>query len=127
MSEVEAFSKIVEMYERTEQMVNRLSETCAKNMEMYDKHLSSLERSRDAALSNAQKALELSNELTSLMKGVREDYNAQLNALKAELHVLRDEYRAEAMEMRNDYRDLVNSYKRIAETSGSRSEVTIKR
>lgn len=115
-----------ERMDKTMQMVTMLVETCSKNMEVYDKHLYSLEQSRNIAQENAAKSIEVNKNLTEMMTNQREDYQSHLAALREELHRLRDEYRIEVRELHDGYQALTQAYTRLAERSGgSKSEVNI--
>lgn len=114
--------------DRTNDMIQSLARTCERNIEIYDKHLTSLEEARNLAQANAANSIEMSKNLTDLLTNLRNDYQVHLTALKGELHMLKDEYRKEMEEMRRDYKDLSASYRRLAERvagGGSRSEVKI--
>lgn len=114
--------------DKTNEMVQALARTCERNIEIYDKHLTSLEEARNLAQANAANSIEMSKTLTDLLTNLRNDYQVHLTALKGELHMLKDEYRKEMEEMRRDYKDLSASYRRLAERvagGGSRSEVKI--
>ncbi len=113
--------------DKTNKMIQALSRTCEKTMDMYDRHITALEASRDLAQENAARSISTSENLTAFLGNLRTDYEKQLSALKAELHSLKGEYREELEEMRSDYRKLTASYTRIAErgTEGSKAEVKI--
>lgn len=114
--------------DRTNDMIQSLARTCERNIEIYDKHLTSLEEARNLAQANAANSIDMSKNLTDLLTNLRNDYQVHLTALKGELHMLKDEYRKEMEEMRRDYKDLSASYRRLAERvagGGSRSEVKI--
>lgn len=112
--------------EKTNDMVQTLAHTCARNTEVYDKHITSLEQSRDAAQKHASESIEESKNLTTMLEKMRGDYQAQLAALKAELHSMKDEYRGNLAEMRNDYKELSASYRRLVEgRSSMRTEVSV--
>lgn len=113
---------------RTYEMVAELSQTCKQNTEVYDKHLSSLEMARDRAQQSATDSVEVGKNLTDLLSKLREDYQAQLTALKAELHSLTNDYKMQLEDMRRDYKELSASYRRLAERvvgSSSKSDVKI--
>lgn len=116
-----------ERIDRTNGMIEQLASTCAKNTEMYDKHLCSLEQSRNIAQENAAASIEVSKNLSDMIALLRKDYQDQLTSLKAELHSLTNEYRKEMDEIRRDYKELSASYRRLAEhgIGGSKSEVKI--
>ena len=114
--------------DRTNDMIQSLARTRERSIEIYDKHLTSLEEARNLAQANAANSIEMSKNLTDLLTNLRNDYQVHLTALKGELHMLKDEYRKEMEEMRRDYKDLSASYRRLAERvagGGSRSEVKI--
>lgn len=114
--------------DKTNEMVQSLARTCERNIEIYDKHLTSLEVSRNTAQENAVKSIEMSKNLTDLLTNLRSDYQTHLNSLRSELHMLKDEYRKEMEDIRKDYKDLSASYRRLAERvagGSSRSEVKI--
>ncbi len=114
--------------DKTNEMIQSLARTCERNIEIYDKHLTSLEESRNTAQENAEKSIEMSKSLTDLLTNLRNDYQIHLNALKGELHMLKDDYRKEMEDMRKDYKELSASYRRLAERvagGSSRSEVKI--
>lgn len=115
--------------DKTNEMVQQLTSTCARNTEMYDKHLTSLEESRNVAQENAARSIEVSKNLTELLTILRNDYQGQLESLRKELHTMKDEYRKEMREIRDDYRKLTDSYTRLAENGagGSKAEVKINR
>jgi hypothetical protein len=134
MNSEELYENLLTLVERSEaridktnKMIQALSRTCDKNMDMYDRHITALEASRDLAQENAARSIGISENLTSLLNGLRCDYQSQLTALKAELHTLKGEYRDEMEEMRSDYRKLTASYTRLAErgTEGAKAEITI--
>lgn len=113
--------------DRTNAMIQQLTQICQNNIEVYDKHLTSLENSRNSAQESAMASLKLSADLAGTIARLRDDYQAQITSLKAELHTLRDNYRKELEEMRRDYKDLHASYRRLAERSagGTNAEVKI--
>lgn len=90
--------------DETNKMVQKLADTCSKNIEMFDKHLLTLEESRSLAQSNSSKNLEVCKSLTSLL----------------------DEYRSELKAMREDYRRLSEAYTRLAESSKMQSRSSVK-
>lgn len=113
--------------DRTNAMIQQLTQICQNNIEVYDKHLTSLENSRNSAQESATASLKLSADLAGIIARLRDDYQAQITSLKAELHTLRDDYRKELEEMRRDYKDLHAPYRRLAERSagGTNAEVKI--
>ena len=124
------YENLLTLLERSEARIDKLNnaaaqlaDTCTKNIEMYDKHLTSLEHSRDEALTSVKN-------LTKLMRDMRDDYHAQVISLRNELHTLRDEYRKDLDCSRAEHRQLVQSLTKLAEQNGiksgsSKAEVTI--
>lgn len=102
--------------DRTNAMIQQLTQICQNNIEVYDKHLTSLENSRNSAQESAMASLKLSADLAGTIARLRDDYQAQILNLQKE-----------AEEMRRDYKDLHASYRRLAERSagGTNAEVKI--
>lgn len=103
--------------DRTNAMIQQLTNTCQNSIEVYDKHLTSLEESRNVAQESAMASLKLSTELTAIIARLRDDYQAQIVTLKTELQ-----------DIRCENKDLSSSYRRLAErfaASGSSAEVNI--
>ena len=119
-------NRLIETIDRASAMSAELTRTCKLNMDVYDKHLVSLEESRDRAEKEAAESIATIKELTSLMTTMRNDYKEQVASLRSELHLLRDEYKSQLAEAMEGYRKLTESYTRLAEEQrGSRSEVNI--
>ena len=125
--------KLTALVERSEERIDKTNEMIAalvditnRNQEMYDKHLTSLEESRNAAQNNAMKSIETSRNLTVMMENLREDYRTHLDSLRDELHRLRGEYRSEMQEMRHDYQELSASYRRLAERVAGSPKAEVK-
>ena len=119
-------NRLIETIDRASAMSAELTRTCKFNMDVYDKHLVSLEESRDRAEKEAAESIATIKELTSLMTTMRNDYKEQVASLRSELHLLRDEYKSQLAEAMEGYRKLTESYTRLAEQQrGSRSELNI--
>ena len=115
-----------ERIDKTNEMIVSLVNITNRNQEMYDKHLTSLEKSRNAAQDNAMKSIETSRNLTVMMENLSEDYRTHLDSLRDELHRLRGEYRSEMQEMRHDYQELSASYRRLAERVAGSPKAEVK-
>lgn len=114
--------------DRTNEMVQTLARTCEHNLNMYDKHLSSLEQSRNAALENATNSINVSKDLTGIVARLRDDYQSQVKALKQEIEDLKKEYREELNDLKRDAKEMSASYRRLAERvvdGSSKAEVKI--
>lgn len=121
-----AYERSEERLDKTNEMIQMLAKTCSTNMEIYDKHLLSLEESRNIAEQNAKRSMEICQSLSETITNQRDDYHSHLGALRDELHRLRDEYIGEMKIMRDEYKSLTESYTRLAERfNGSKSEVKI--
>lgn len=121
-----AYERSEERLDKTNEMIQMLAKTCSTNMEIYDKHLLSLEESRNIAEQNAQRSMEICQSLSKTITNQRDDYRSHIGALRDELHRLRDEYIGEMKIMREGYKSLTESYTRLAEKfNGSKSEVKI--
>ena len=59
--------------DKTNEMVQALARTCERNIEIYDKHLTSLEEARNLAQANAANSIEMSKNLTDLLTNLRND------------------------------------------------------
>lgn len=112
--------------DKTNAMVDRLSNICERNTEIYDKHLTSLEESRDRAQENAAVSIEVSKNLSDLMAVLRKDYQTQLSALKNELHMMRDTYQKDLDEMRKQYKSLEESYRKLAENAAGNVSTVVR-
>ena len=88
----------------TNKMIQTLSNTCARNLEMYDKHLAALEASRDRAQMNSAGNIDLCKSLTKML----------------------EECRAELRDAKNDYRRLSEAYTRLAESGSGQSKSSVK-
>lgn len=114
--------------DRTNEMVLSLSRTCERNIEMYDKHITSLQQSRQVAEENAAKSTEACKALADAINKLREDYEQKLEAVITEFSQSKEEFRRELNEIRLDYKETSASYRRLAErvvTGGSNAEVKI--
>lgn len=102
--------------DRTNAMIQQLTQVCKNNIEVYDKHLTSLENSRNSAQDSATASLKLSTDLAGIITRLRDDYQAQIASKTKEIE-----------DMQRDYKDLTASYRRLAERGlgGSMAEVKI--
>lgn len=101
----------------THEMVQKLADTCKANMEMYDKHLSSLEASRDRSQQSAAELVKTHRELTEIVKAQRDDYTAAIADLKRRLE-----------RKEKEYEELMKSFIRLTDKIslvGSSSSVTM--
>lgn len=115
-----------ERAEKLDKMVASLNDTCRINMEIYDRHLTSLESSRDQAQQNSYVSIETLKSLTIIMENMRDDYRTHLDALRDELHRLRDEYIEELQDIRKGYKELAASYRRLAERVAGSPKAEVK-
>lgn len=114
--------------DRTNEMVQTLARTCEHNLNMYDKHLSSLEQSRNAALENATNSINVSKDLTSIVARLRDDYQSQVKSLQEQIDTMRKEYREEINDLKREAKEMTSSYRRLAERvvdGSSKAEVKI--
>lgn len=114
--------------DRTNEMVQTLARTCEHNLNMYDKHLSSLEQSRNAALENATNSINVSKDLTSIVARLRDDYQSQVKSLQEQIDIMRKEYREEINDLKREAKEMTSSYRRLAERvvdGSSKAEVKI--
>lgn len=76
----------------TNSMINKLVETTASCQSMYNKHLESLEHSRDAALRSVEELIKANLELSRLLEQTKSDYKFIIQGYKDELHSAKDLY-----------------------------------
>ncbi len=93
--------------DKTNEMIASLVNITNRNQEMYDKHLTSLEESRNAAQDNAMKSIETSRNLIVMMENLREDYRTHLDALRAEVESLKAQL-AKAEAEKEKYWELID-------------------
>lgn len=111
--------------DQAQKMVQQLSDACSMNMEIYDKHLTSLEACRNEAMSLLNQSSDLNKSLSASLRNQRDDYERLLDSLRKELHMLKNEYRKEMAAMRSDYRKLAQSYTRLAESESGGPRATV--
>lgn len=113
--------------DRTHEMVFSLSRTCERNIEMFDKHITTLQQSRQVAEENAARSIDLCKTMTETIDTMAKEFREQLDSIKNEFHVLRDEYRSELEDVRRDYKEISASYRRLAErVVGGASNAAVK-
>lgn len=81
-----------ERIKSTNEMVNKLTEVSANTIHMYDKHLASLERSRDSAQRSVEDLIKANLELTKAGEKSKEDCRFMIQGYKDELHSAKDMY-----------------------------------
>lgn len=108
--------------ERISELMLTLAETCATNQAMYDKHLTSLEASRNKAQENNSDLIRANMEQVKFMEQTRADYKAIIQG-----------YRDELQSAKRMYQEMMGSYARVAESSCSgkgttnKTEVTVQK
>lgn len=110
-SMLELLARSEKRIDQTNSMIKTLAETCNKNMMMYDKHLESLEKSRDKAQCSNEMAMHANAELIKVV----DDYRHALKRTRKELS-----------ESREDYRKLNEAFLRMADSMRVSNNTDIK-
>ena len=106
---------IHDMFKETRAFIDGLAESSRRNAEMYDKHLTSLEKARDEAQKNLTELISTLKDITALEERRREDVKE-----------LTQSYRAELQSAKSMYHAKDEAYTRLAERfSGTSTEVNI--
>lgn len=123
---LKSFSRMLESSEaridRTNAIINKLTNACKSVENAYTSHVSSLQSSRDTSQKNNAKLISLLDRLTSSFEKEREDKQRRIEMLEADKLALKEQLHS-ATDM---YWKLQEDYRRLAESlTGSRNTYTI--
>lgn len=107
----------------TNSMVCKFAEASSTNMALYDKHLASLERSRDSAQKSVEDLIKANLELTRASEKAKEDCRFMIQDYKDELHSAKDLYN----NLLERYDRLNEKVSRSGKTTEAKATVELKR
>lgn len=123
---LKSFSRMLESSEsridRTNAIINKLTNACKSVENAYTSHVSSLQSSRDTSQKNNAKLISLLDRLTSSFEKEREDKQRRIEMLEADKLALKEQLHSAT----DKYWKLQEDYRRLAESlTGSRNTYTI--
>lgn len=123
---LKSFSRMLENSEaridRTNAIINKLTNACKSVENAYTSHVSSLQSSRDTSQKNNAKLISLLDRLTSSFEKEREDKQRRIEMLEADKLALKEQLHSAT----DKYWKLQEDYRRLAESlTGSRNTYTI--
>lgn len=123
---LKSFSRMLESSEaridRTNAIINKLTNACKSVENAYTSHVSSLQSSRYTSQKNNAKLISLLDRLTSSFEKEREDKQRRIEMLEADKLALKEQLHSAT----DKYWKLQEDYRRLAESlTGSRNTYTI--
>lgn len=123
---LKSFSRMLENSEaridRTNAIINKLTNACKSVENAYTSHVSSLQSSRDTSQKNNAKLISLLDRLTSSFEKEREDKQRRIEMLESDKLALKEQLHSAT----DKYWKLQEDYRRLAESlTGSRNTYTI--
>lgn len=122
---LKSFSRMLESSEaridRTNAIINKLTNACKSVENAYTSHVSSLQSSRDTSQKNNAKLISLIDRLTSSFTKESEDKQRRIEMLEADKLALKEQLHSAT----EKYWKLQEDYRRLAESMTTRGTYTI--